>query len=85
MYVAQCEAIAGVYEVDRAVAGLTDQIAQDAESFPLVGATSQYRLGKTDSFGVLPRLRVVFEILDDHRVLLAAIKVDDEEEFFEGF
>lgn len=71
--------------MDRAVAGLTDQIAQHAESFPLVGATGQYRLGKTDSFGRVPRLRVVFEILDEHRVLLAAIRVDDEEEFFEGF
>lgn len=85
MYAAQCEAIASTYDVDRAVVGLTDQIAQDAESFPLVGTTNQYRLGKTDSFGVLPRLRIVFEILDGHRVLLAAIKADDEEEFFEGF
>ncbi len=85
MYNVQCEELFGTYEADRAVEGLTDQIAQDAESLPLVGATDQYRLGKTDSFGGLPRLRIVFQILDEHRVLLAAIKADDKEEFFEGF
>lgn len=43
-----------------------------------------FRLGKTDSYGNVPRLRILFEIIDDGRVLLSAIRVD-EEEFHEGF
>jgi len=41
-------------------------------------------LGKTDAYGEVPRLRILFEIMDEHRVLLSAIRVD-EEEFYEGF
>ncbi|CAN5789919.1 hypothetical protein BH23ACT11_BH23ACT11_29630 [soil metagenome] len=65
--------------------GLTDQIARNPESFRVVGETGRFRLGKTDAFGEAPRLRILFEILDDHRVLLAAIKAESEEEFIEGF
>jgi hypothetical protein len=65
--------------------GLTDQIALNAESFPEVGGTGRFRLGKTDSLGGLPRLWLIFEVLVDNRVLLAAIKAESEEEFFEGF
>ncbi len=65
--------------------GLTYQIAQNAESFPPVGQTGRFRLGKTDSWGVRVRLRILFEILDEDRVLLAAIRAESEEEFIEGF
>ncbi len=30
-------------------------------------------------------MRILFEILDENRVLLAAIRADSEEEFMEGF
>lgn len=82
---AQCEAIADAYDMDRALLGLTDQIAQHAESFPKVGQIERFRLGKTDSWGIGIRLRVLFEILDEDRVLLAAIRAESEEEFIEGF
>ncbi len=85
MYVARCEAIASAYEIDRALLGITDQIAQNAESFPVVGATGRFRLGKTDALGGVPRLRLLFEILDAERVLLATIKEEGEEEVIEGF
>lgn len=85
MFVAECEVIASAYEIDRALSGLTDQIAQNAESFPVVGATDRFRLGKTDALGGVPRLRLLFEILDAERVLLATIRAESEEEFIEGF
>lgn len=85
MFVAQCEAIADAYDTDRALLGLTDQIAQNAESFPEVGQTGRFRLGKTDSWGIGVRLRVLLEILDEDRVLLASVRVESEDEFIEGF
>ena len=85
MYVAQCAAIASTYEIDRALLGLTDQIARNAESFPVVGQTGQFRLGKTSSFAGVPRLRVLFVILDEHRVLLATIRAEIEVDFIEGY
>jgi hypothetical protein len=85
MYATQCEAIASAHDIDHALWGLTDQIAQNAESFPVVGATERFRLGKTDSWGIGLSSRILFEILDDNRVLLAAIKAEGEEEFIEGF
>lgn len=71
--------------MDRALLGLTDQISQNAESFPEVGQTGRFRLGKTDSWGIGVRLRILLEILDEDRVLLAAIRAEREEEFIEGF
>lgn len=71
--------------MDRALLGLTDQIAQNAESFPVVGQTGRFRLGKTDSWRTGVRLRILLEILDDDRVLLAAIRAESEDEFIEGF
>ncbi len=86
MYAAQCAAIASTYEIDRAVLGLTDQIARNPESFPVVGQTGRFRLGKTNSMGGVPRLRILFEILDQHRVLLATIRAEEiEADFIEGF
>lgn len=61
MYASQCEAIASAHTIDDALLGLTDQIAQNAESFPVVGATGRFRLGKTDSWGIGLRLRILFE------------------------
>lgn len=85
MYIAQCAAIASTYEIDRALLGLTDQIARNPESFPVVGQTGQFRLGKSDAWGGVPRLRILFEILDEHRVLLAIIRAETEVDFIEGF
>jgi hypothetical protein len=87
LYAAQCADIASANEIDRALLGLTDQRARNPESFPEVGRTGRFRLGKTDSWGVGLRLRLLFEILDEERVLLAAIKAETEEEadFIEGF
>lgn len=64
--------------------GITYEIAKDPESFPTIPGHEDFRLGKTDNYGDVPRLRVLFEILDDERVLLSAIHVD-EEEFYEAF
>lgn len=85
MYVAQRDSLDSVRNIDRALLGLTDQIAQNAESFPEVGRTGQFRLAKTDSWGIGVRLKILMEILDEDRVLLAAIRAEKEEEFIEGF
>ncbi len=65
--------------------GLTYEISKNPESFPLVPGSEVFRLGKTDAYGVAPRLRVIFEILDNNRVLLAAVRAEGEGDFFEWF
>lgn len=85
LFTSQCEAIASQHEIEDALSGLIFQIAQNPESFPTIGKLERFRLGKTDSWGVVPRLRILFEILDEDRVLLAVIKAESEEEFIEGF
>lgn len=85
MYVAQCANIASTHEIDRALLGLTDQIARNPDSFPEVGQTGRFRLGKTDSWGAGLRLRLLFEILDESSVLLASIRAEVEDDFIEGY
>lgn len=68
--------------VDRALEGIKDQIARNAESFPILPG-STFRMAKTDAYGIVPRLRIIFEITDYDAVLLAAIRVDDDSDIFD--
>ncbi|MBV9454995.1 MAG: hypothetical protein JOZ19_12900 [Rubrobacter sp.] len=77
------------YRAVEPLRGLTNTISRYPEVFDVVPGNEQYQLAKSDSFarpsGIVARLRIVFQILDEDRVLLAAISAEEEDEPYEGF
>lgn len=89
LYTKQCDRIVGTYyRADEPLRGLTDTISRSPKVFATMPGDEQYRLAKSDSFarpgGVIARLRIIFQILDEDKVLLAAISVEEDEPY-EGF
>lgn len=85
----QCEALGGAYRLDQALKGAYWILERHPEAYSVLPGLERTRLVTTHRFedaqGVLPRLRVYFQIVGDEEVLLLWVEEDLELRGYERF